>query len=164
MKCRVSTLTSTDLQLFQEYSEVGAHVDNWDILTASRYTEYSVIKINRHGQAQPRILGVDHDRIYNEHARGQSGPSSGAASHDLKSSSFSSGASSGSNSPRIANIYRKAKAGASMQALIQTVVKNLKSTNKDADKSTKKVSNVVLIKFVLVNFLPSSLDKPLTLL
>ena len=34
-------------------------------LTASNYVEYDIVKVNRHGTKQRRILGVDRDKIYN---------------------------------------------------------------------------------------------------
>ena len=50
---------------------VGGAMSNFDVffsqfneLTASRYTEYSVVKVNRHGTRQARILGVDRDKVY----------------------------------------------------------------------------------------------------
>ena len=38
---------------------------NMDEFNASQYTEYNVVKINRHGSRQQRILGVDRDKMYN---------------------------------------------------------------------------------------------------
>ena len=38
---------------------------DWDEASASRYTEYLVIKINKFGSRQLRILGVDREKIYN---------------------------------------------------------------------------------------------------
>lgn len=50
----------------------GGGLSNFDVfysqfneLTASRYTEYAVVKVNRHGTRQARILGVDRDKVYN---------------------------------------------------------------------------------------------------
>eukprot|EP00755_Sulcionema_specki_P008640 Sspe_Gene.41521::Locus_20079_Transcript_1_1_Confidence_1.000_Length_1750::g.41521::m.41521/K20410/MAPKAP1, SIN1; target of rapamycin complex 2 subunit MAPKAP1 len=37
----------------------------WDEASASRYTEYKVIKINKYGARQERILGIDREKIYN---------------------------------------------------------------------------------------------------
>ena len=33
--------------------------------TASMYVEYKVVKVNRHGTRQERILGIDREKIYN---------------------------------------------------------------------------------------------------
>ena len=33
--------------------------------TASMYVEYNVVKVNRHGTRQERILGIDREKIYN---------------------------------------------------------------------------------------------------
>eukprot|EP01062_Namystynia_karyoxenos_P051926 TRINITY_DN4111_c2_g1_i1.p1 TRINITY_DN4111_c2_g1~~TRINITY_DN4111_c2_g1_i1.p1 ORF type:complete len:579 (+),score=192.49 TRINITY_DN4111_c2_g1_i1:98-1738(+) len=38
---------------------------DWDEAKASRYTEYDVVKINKYGSRQDRVLGVDRDKIYN---------------------------------------------------------------------------------------------------
>ena len=38
---------------------------DWDEASASRYTEYTVIKINKFGSRQARILGIDREKIYN---------------------------------------------------------------------------------------------------
>ena len=38
---------------------------DWDEASASRYTEYHVIKINKFGSRQPRTLGIDREKIYN---------------------------------------------------------------------------------------------------
>ena len=60
------------LGLLRLFRGAGGGLSNFDVfysqfneLTASRYTEYSVIKINRHGTRQARILGVDRDKVYN---------------------------------------------------------------------------------------------------
>ena len=36
-----------------------------DEYTASQYVEFNVVKINRHGSRQHRIVGIDRDKIYN---------------------------------------------------------------------------------------------------
>eukprot|EP00756_Hemistasia_phaeocysticola_P012946 Hpha_TRINITY_DN15240_c2_g1::TRINITY_DN15240_c2_g1_i1::g.66129::m.66129 len=38
---------------------------DWDEATASRYTEYDVVKINKYNSRQDRKLGIDRDKIYN---------------------------------------------------------------------------------------------------
>ncbi|KAJ9469220.1 Ras-interacting protein RIP3 [Diplonema papillatum] len=38
---------------------------DWDEASASRYTEYNIIKINKFGSRQRRILGIDREKIYN---------------------------------------------------------------------------------------------------
>ena len=36
-----------------------------DEFAASRYVEYNVVKINRHGSRQQRVIGIDRDKVYN---------------------------------------------------------------------------------------------------
>eukprot|EP01059_Diplonema_ambulator_P019202 TRINITY_DN3205_c0_g3_i1.p1 TRINITY_DN3205_c0_g3~~TRINITY_DN3205_c0_g3_i1.p1 ORF type:complete len:518 (+),score=48.84 TRINITY_DN3205_c0_g3_i1:50-1555(+) len=38
---------------------------DWDEASASRYTEYQVVKINKFGLRQNRVLGIDREKIYN---------------------------------------------------------------------------------------------------
>ena len=60
------------LGLLRLFRGAGGGLSNFDVfysqfneLTASRYTEYAVVKVNRHGTRQARILGVDRDKVYN---------------------------------------------------------------------------------------------------
>ena len=68
----VAAAHSDTLGLLRLVRGVGGAMSNFDVffsqfneLTASRYTEYSVVKVNRHGTRQARILGVDRDKVYN---------------------------------------------------------------------------------------------------
>ncbi|KAK3273601.1 hypothetical protein CYMTET_18167 [Cymbomonas tetramitiformis] len=77
----ISSINCTELQIVYSRSmkKVASTAFYFTEHTASQYKEYEVIKVNRHGYRQLRIMGIDREKIYNivhpSEVKGESAPS-----------------------------------------------------------------------------------------